>query len=322
MGEILRVEGLSIEYRGASGRVCAVNNVSFSLEKGSVLGVVGESGSGKSTVAHAIMGLLPEYAVVTSGKIIFDNKNILEMSEKQLADIRGKEISMIFQEPGTALNPVFKIGEFMVDVYQAHNPGSSRKEALTAAIEALRAAAIPSPEAVVEKYPHELSGGMKQRVLIATAIMNKPKLLIADEPTSALDVSVQAQILALLKKLQKQYNMSILFITHNLAVAAQISDRIAVMYAGSIMEIGPVEEIFEEPKHPYTRMLMKAIPRLGEKKELEPLPGSIPTLSEPPNKCVFHDRCPNPLPICRVKPLPTARLGESIVYCWRYGGDR
>ena len=313
---LLEVRGLSVTYKTDEGEVYALDDASISVEKGEIVSLVGESGSGKSTMAHAIMKLLPPYARIDNGEVLFKNRNLLGLSEEEMNKIRGNEISMIFQEPNTALNPVFRIRDFMTDVYLTHNPGATKKEALERAVQLLREVRIPSPEKVLDRYPHELSGGMKQRVLIATSLLNNPDLLIADEPTSALDVSVQAQIIALLRRLQEKNNMSVLFITHNLAVAAQISDRIIVMYAGRIMEDAPVEDIFAEPLHPYTKMLLEAIPSL-EARELKPLPGTIPDLRKKIPGCPFMDRCPYKTDKCRERP-PEKRFNSRRVYCWLY----
>jgi len=319
---LLEVVNLSVNYYTDEGVVYAVDKVSLSIGRGEVVALVGESGSGKSTLAHAVMRLLPEYAEIASGRIMFDGVDLLSLTDEEMNKIRGRDISMIFQEPNIALNPVFTIGEFMKDVYLAHHPGAKPEEALKKAAELLRAVRIPSPEKTLKRYPHELSGGMKQRVLIATALLNEPSLLIADEPTSALDVSVQAQILTLLRRLQRERRMSILFITHNMAVAAQIADRIAVMYAGKVLEIAPTEDIFYKPLHPYTRMLIKAIPRLGDKRELTPLPGTIPDLRRRPQGCIFYDRCPSAKPVCKRSEPPATRLGNALVYCWLYSGKK
>ncbi|MEB3807236.1 MAG: ABC transporter ATP-binding protein [Desulfurococcales archaeon] len=316
---LLEVRNLSVTYITDEGEVYALDDASISIERGEIVSLVGESGSGKSTMARSIMRLLPSYARVDSGVVLFKGRNLLELDEDEMNRIRGSEISMIFQEPNTALNPVFKIKDFMTDVYLAHNPDATKKEAIERSIELLREVRIPSPEKVLERYPHELSGGMKQRVLIATSLLNNPDLLIADEPTSALDVSVQAQIIALLKRLQERNRMSVLFITHNLAVAAQISDRIIVMYAGMVMEDSPVYDLFEEPLHPYTKLLLKVIPRIGSEK-LEPLPGSIPDLRRKITGCPFRDRCPYAREECSERP-PPATIGGRRVYCWLYRGE-
>jgi peptide/nickel transport system ATP-binding protein len=313
---LLEVSDLSVIYQTDEGTVYALDNVSLSVRKGEIVSVVGESGSGKSTLANTVIKLLPPYAKVINGRVLFEDKDVLSLSEEDMREIRGNRISMIFQEPNIALNPLFKIKEFMTDVYLAHNPGATKDEALARSLEMLREARVPTPEDVLERYPHELSGGMKQRVLIATSLLNNPDLLIADEPTSALDVSVQAQIISLLRKLQREKNMSVIFITHDLAVAAQIADRIVVMYAGHVLEEGSVDEVFKDPLHPYTKMLMKSVPKIGAKK-IESPPGSIPDLRRRIDHCVFMDRCPKAFEKCKEKP-PLISLGDRKVACWLY----
>ncbi|MEM0060996.1 MAG: ABC transporter ATP-binding protein, partial [Fervidicoccaceae archaeon] len=303
--EVLRIRDLRVYYRGDVGLVKAVDGVAVSIERGSSLALVGESGSGKTTLGHAVMGLLPFNAVVPSGEILFSGSDILKMSREQLRRIRGDRITMVFQEPSAALNPVFKISSFLRDVLRKRRGASmSEKEIREESIKLLRSVRIPSPEMVLDRYPHELSGGMKQRVLIAAAIANNPDLIVLDEPTSALDVSVQAQILRLLDELRNKMRLSLLFITHNLGVAAQVSEKVAVMYAGKIVEIAPTEVIFERPLHPYTTMLMKTIPSISkEVKErwLEAIPGAFPDLISPPPGCRFHPRCPRAMDICSRK---------------------
>ncbi len=316
MMTLLEVAGLSVIYHTDEGKVYALDKVNLTVGEGEIVSVVGESGSGKSTLANTVIKLLPPYAKVIEGRVLFEGKDILSLSEEDMRSIRGNRISMIFQEPNIALNPLFKIKEFMADVYLAHHPEASREEALSRSLEMLREARVPTPEDVLERYPHELSGGMKQRVLIATSLLNSPDLLIADEPTSALDVSVQAQIISLLKRLQREKNMSVIFITHDLAVAAQIADRIVVMYAGHVLEEGSVNEVFKEPLHPYTEMLMKSVPKIGAEK-IESPPGSIPDLRRRIEQCPFMDRCPKAFDKCREKP-PLVALGDRKVACWLY----
>ncbi|MGC9115412.1 MAG: ABC transporter ATP-binding protein [Fervidicoccaceae archaeon] len=328
--EVLKIEDLKVHYRGDLGLVKAIEGVSLSLEKGSSLALVGESGSGKTTLGHAVIGLLPHNAVVAGGDILFKGKSILSMKREELRRLRGDRITMIFQEPSAALNPVFKVSSFLRDVLRKGRGSSmSEKEIREEIISLLRKVRIPSPEDVMEKYPHELSGGMKQRVLIAAAIANNPDLIIADEPTSALDVSVQAQILRLLDELRNKMNLSLIFITHNLGVAAQVSDKVAVMYAGKIMEIAPTPTLFESPKHPYTIMLLKSIPSIRKeiKKEgLAAIPGSLPDLVSPPPGCRFHPRCPMAMEICSKKePAMVEVERDHFVSCHLYTearGDR
>jgi oligopeptide/dipeptide ABC transporter ATP-binding protein len=321
--EVLRISGLKIYYKGDSGLVKAVDGVSLSINRGSSLAIVGESGSGKTTLGHAIMRLLPYNAVIAGGEIIFNGRNVLSLSKEELRKLRGYRLTMVFQEPSAALNPVFKIGSFLRDVLKKGKGASmSESELKEEMISLLRKVRIPSPEEVLNKYPHELSGGMKQRVLIAAAIANGPDLMIADEPTSALDVSVQAQILKLLDELRAKMGLSLIFITHNLGVAAQVSDQIAVMYAGKIMELAPTSSIFETPKHPYTSMLLKTIPTIRrelKKEGLAAIPGSLPDLTSPPPGCRFHPRCPMAMEDCRkVDPEPIEVEKGHFVSCLLY----
>ena len=312
---VLEVKDLTVTYRNEERVVRAVDNVSLKIRKGEVLSLVGESGSGKTTLGLAIIKLLPP-GTVLKGSVMFNGKDLIKLSNDELRDIRGNKISMIFQEPMTALNPAFTIGYFMTDVL-SRKLKISEKAAKNIVIESLRKVKIPDPETLLKRYPHELSGGMRQRVLIALALTTNPELLIADEPTSALDVSVQAQILRLLKDLQREYRTTTIFITHNLGVAAQISDRLAVMYAGKIVELGYVKDIFRRPLHPYTEALLRAVPRLGSKRvEIEPIPGQVPDLANPPKGCRFHPRCPYAEEICKVKEPLLKDLGDRHIACW------
>ncbi|WP_374721342.1 ABC transporter ATP-binding protein [Peribacillus tepidiphilus] len=291
--ELLKIQDLRTAFYDGKTKKEVVRGVSFSVNKGEILGIVGESGSGKSVMMKSILGILPSNAKVESGEIVLNGKHIEKLSEKELRKIRGKEIAMIFQDPMTALNPLKTIGDHLIDLL-VRIRGMNKAEAKKEAIEALRSVGIPSPEKRLDQYPHEFSGGMRQRVLIAMALCCKPQLLIADEPTTALDVTIQAQILQLLKKLKQDNNMSITLITHDLGVVASLCSRIIVMYAGMIMEEGTAEEIFYRPKHPYTKALLESIPRLDdeEKQRLKPIKGSAPSLSDLPKGCPFAGRCP------------------------------
>ena len=317
MEEILRVEDLRINFITEDGIVKAIDGVSFSLRRGEVLGIVGETGCGKSVTAHAILRLLPQPpAQIVGGKIIFEERNLLDLTEEEMNKIRGSGIAMIFQEPMTSLNPAFTIKEQMVDVITLHRKVDKR-EAIEIATSALRDVKLPQPEIVLNKYPHELSGGQRQRVMIAMALSCQPKVLIADEPTTALDVTIQAQILNLMKNLQEKYGMSVIIITHDMGVVAQISDRVAVMYAGNVVEIGDVVEVLKDPIHPYTKGLLKSIPKVENPEEkLETIPGSVPNLIDPPNGCRFHPRCPVKDEICeKEKPLLREVRAGRYVSC-------
>jgi peptide/nickel transport system ATP-binding protein len=298
---LLTVENLTTSFKVAGSFVNAVDCCTFNVTEGKTLGIVGESGCGKSVTSLSLMRLIPEPpGKITSGKIIFENKNILEISENEMRSIRGNKISMIFQEPMTSLNPVYTIGSQIAEVFTLHK-GVSKKEARQLSIEMLNQVRIPSPERRIDNYPHELSGGMRQRVMIAIALACKPKLLIADEPTTALDVTIQAQILALINNLQKDNNMSVVLITHDLGVVAETCDDVLVMYAGKIVEKAPAKEIFLNPKHPYTLGLLNSIPKLGHKqKKLYTIPGIVPALGNLPQGCRFQERCPLASNECKV----------------------
>ena len=287
----LDVRELRTSFFTEDGEVCAVDGVSFSVAKGNTLGIVGESGCGKSVTSLSIMRLIPDPpGRIVSGSITYNGADLLRLPERQMRKIRGNEISMIFQEPMTSLNPVFTIGNQVAEAIRLHQ-NLGRGAAHERAIEMLKLVGIPSPERRVDEYPHQLSGGMRQRVMIAMALSCNPQVLIADEPTTALDVTIQAQILDLLRDLQKRVGMALILITHDLGVIAEMADEIAVMYAGKIVERGPVDEIFAHPEHPYTRGLMESVPTLGRKKRLEAIPGIVPNLLELPQGCRFQGRC-------------------------------
>lgn len=288
---LLEVKSLCTEFPVKRGVVRAVDDVSFEVSEGEILAIVGESGSGKSVTSLSIMGLLAEPGHVAGGEMTFDGKDLVHLSEKEYREMRGNDMAMIFQEPMTSLNPVYRIGDQIVEAIRTHEK-VSKKEALTRAIDLLRKVGIPSPEARVRDYPHQMSGGMRQRVMIAMALACNPKLLIADEPTTALDVTIQAQILDLLRNLKDQINSSIMFITHDLGVIAEMADYVVVMYAGRIVEQGTAEEIFSHPAHPYTIGLMASKPVVGRQVEkLYSIPGKVPNPINMPNYCYFKDRC-------------------------------
>lgn len=289
---LLEVKNLQVEFHTRQGVMHAVRGVNFTLQKGEILGIVGESGCGKSVTANTILGLIGKKKhEKTDGEIWFRGQNILALPEKEQQKLRGNQISMIFQDPMTALNPVLRVGKQVGEVLEIHQK-KSRKTALKEAVEQLKKVGIPSAEARAEDYPFQFSGGMRQRAVIASALMCQPDILIADEPTTALDVTIQAQILDLLLELRDTYGVAILLITHDLGVVAEVCDTVAVMYAGEIVEKAPVKELFASPKHPYTRGLLQCIPTLGSKERLIPIAGQPPKLYEVKEGCKFADRCP------------------------------
>ena len=288
---ILEVKGLKTQFFTESGAVKAVDDISIEVRRGEVLGLVGESGCGKSVTSLSIMRLISQPGRIVAGEIVFDDENLLELSEKRMMDIRGNRISMIFQQPQSSLNPVFRIGNQLAEVIILHQD-VNKQEANQRVIELLRMVGIPEPEARANSFPHELSGGMAQRVMIAMALACVPELLIADEPTTALDVTIQAQILDLMRNLRSQMETSIILITHDLGVVAEMCDRVNVMYAGRIVEEADIVELFKNPKHPYTAALIGSTPVLGETdKELTTIPGSVPNLINLPPGCKFAPRC-------------------------------
>ncbi len=323
MASLLRVRDLVTSFRTDQGTVRAVDGVSFDVEEGTTVGVVGESGCGKSVTSLSILRLIPTPpGSIDSGTIEFRDKDLLKLSEREMRDIRGNQISMIFQEPMTSLNPVYTVGAQIVEAIRLHQK-KSRKEAYARAIEMLRLVGIPSAETNVDAYPHQLSGGMRQRVMIAMALSCEPSLLIADEPTTALDVTIQAQILELLRKLQSQMKMSVLLITHDLGVIAEYTEHVIVMYAGRVVESAPVKEIFAHPRHPYTRGLMQSIPKVGEGrvgKRLPTIEGMVPDLRNLPKGCLFADRCSMVIDKCRESEPPLEAVVGSekrLTRCFR-----
>lgn len=319
MDNILDIKNLKVSFETFFGEVEAVRGVSFSVERGKTLAIVGESGCGKSVTASSIMQLLPSPpAVYKSGEIIFNGENLLEKTNKEMNEIRGNKISMIFQDPMTSLNPTMKIGKQIVEgVRKSKN--ISGKEADELAIEMLKKVSVPQPEKRVKQYPHEFSGGMRQRVMIALAMASNPELLIADEPTTALDVTVQAQILKLMKSLQKETGTSIIIITHDLGVVADIADQIIVMYGGQIVEQGSTNDIYYNPSHPYTRKLLEAVPKINmdRKEQLHSIEGTPPDLYKPPKGCAFYDRCTEAMKICKNNMPPLFDLENNhCSRCW------
>ncbi len=306
--DILCIRNLKVKL----GNIMAVDNVSLNIQKGNVLGLVGESGCGKTALALSIMGLLPSGGKIVSGEILFKGHNILHLSEKEKSNIRGQHIGMIFQDPLSSLNPVFTIADQITEPLIAH---TGRKQAIQKAINMLKKVGIDKPEERIWDYPHQFSGGQRQRIMIAAFLMLEPSLLIADEPTTALDVSVQAEILNLLKKLQQEMDLSVLFISHDLGVIHSISDKIAVMYMGWIVEEGEISEIFENPMHPYTKALLDAVPQIyGNQEELKGIKGYVSW--ERIEGCKFHPRCPNKKEICTQKIPPTIKTPTRSVKCW------
>jgi peptide/nickel transport system ATP-binding protein len=296
---LLEVNDLKTYFRTDDGVVRAVDGVSFSVDKGQTLGIVGESGSGKSVTCLTIMGLNPRRTAMSSGQALWKGEDLLTASPRRLREIRGNEVAMIFQDPMTSLNPVHKIGDQLAEAMRLHED-VTKKQARDRALELLKAVGIPRAERRLDDYPHQFSGGMRQRVMIAMALINNPDLLIADEPTTALDVTTQAQILSLIEKLQEEFGSAVIMITHDLGVVAEIADEVVVMYAAEVAEKASVHQIFKRPHHPYTWGLMGSLPRLdAEVERLVQIQGQPPSLLRPPSGCRFHPRCPYVMPICR-----------------------
>lgn len=325
MEKLLEVKNLRTYFHTEDGVVPAVDGVSFYIKPGETLGVVGESGCGKSVTSLSILRLIPNVSGKTmeGSEILFEGKNLLALTEKEMRGVRGNDISMIFQEPMTSLNPVMKIGKQIGEVLKLHQ-GKNKEEAKGIAVEMLTLVGIPRPEKIVEEYPHSLSGGMRQRVMIAMALACNPKLLIADEPTTALDVTIQAQILNLMRKLKTEFNASVMLITHNLGVVAETCQRVIIMYAGKVVEEGSVYDIFEDAKHPYTQGLLRSIPRLDSNHELlDSIPGSVPNPLNMPKGCRFEPRCVKSMAICKEKQPELTILGEErTVRCFLYEGGQ
>ncbi len=323
MDTLLQVKNLSVHFKTEEGVFPAVENISFELQEQKTLAIVGESGSGKSVTSLAIMQLLAENGSIAQGKIIIEDEDILQLPQRQIQHrILGKKISMIFQEPMTALNPILKIGDQITESIIEHQ-GVAKKEAVRIALETLRQVGIPSPEERIRQYPHQLSGGMRQRVMIAMALVTRPKIMIADEPTTALDVTIEAQILKLIEDLKDQYRTAILFVTHDLNVVADIADDVIVMYCGEIVEKGPVVDIFEKPKHPYTQGLLATMPTLTTSDEILPtITGVVPSITRRPAGCYFHPRCGHAMEQCSMRSPEIAQVGHQQVKCFLYTDDR
>ena len=320
---ILEVRDLCVEFQTVEGRVQAVDHLSYTLHKGEKLGIVGESGSGKSVSSLAMMQLIPNPpGRVTGGEILYKGRDLVKLSEKEMQKLRGNEISMIFQEPMTSLNPIIQCGKQIAESLRLHR-GMNKKEAAAEAVRMMKAVGIANPEVRAHEYPHQMSGGMRQRVMIAMALACQPQILIADEPTTALDVTIQAQILDLIRDLNREMNAAVLFITHDLGVVSELCDTVIVMYTGHIVEQAPVRELFRDPKHPYTVGLLNAIPAITkERKPLKTIEGVVPNPTERIEGCSFWPRCPHASERCRKEAPPVTRPGEErLVRCWLYAGE-
>ena len=318
-GPLLEVKDLHVSFFTPAGEVKAVGGISYTLDYDEVMGIVGESGSGKSQEAYSIMGLLQSPGKVVGGSITFEGEDVLAKSKEEMAKFRGSKAAMIFQNPMTSLNPVYTVGNQLIEALRAHDKSISKEEAAKRAMEMLELVGINNVEKRMKQYPHEFSGGMRQRVMIAMGLICHPKLLIADEPTTALDVTIQAQILELMKNLQKKTHMGIIFITHNLGVVAEICDKVSVMYAGKIVEQGPVNDIFYQPSHPYTLGLLRSMPRVDAEghERLIPIEGTPVDMLNPPEGCPFAPRCESCMKICLQKMPPYVEIGEGHrSACW------
>jgi oligopeptide/dipeptide ABC transporter ATP-binding protein len=316
---LLRLENLSTHYVSAQGSrvVRAVDEVSLSLNAGETLGIVGESGSGKSTLALTMLRVLPPAARIVSGRILFEGEDLVAKSDAEMREIRGKRIAMILQDPMASLNPLFSIGNQVAEPIRVHD-GASRSTAWAKARELLKAVRIPSPETRLGQYPHEMSGGMRQRIVGAIGIACEPRLLIADEPTTSLDLTIQAQYLNLLRELQREHGLALIFITHNLGIVAKMCDQLAVMYAGRLVESGSVSRVFNAPAHPYTKALLNSIPRMSDRsKRLTAIAGQPPDLARLPRGCAFAQRCPQVADRCRDEAPPAFPLADGqLTRCW------
>lgn len=319
-GELLKIRGLRTIFSSDGGVAAAVDRINLDLKQGETLGLVGESGCGKTVTALSIMRLVADPpGKIVDGEIIFNGTDVLKLSEDEMRHIRGNRVSMIFQEPMTSLNPVFRVQDQIAEVFTVHR-NMSKAQAADAAVEMLRKVGIPAPERRARDYPHQMSGGMRQRVMIAMALACDPMLMLADEPTTALDVTIQAQILELMNDIKKRLGTGIILITHDLGVVAEMADRVAVMYAGKIVEEAPVKQLFASPQHPYTIGLLQSIPRIdaaaGQEPKLHVIPGMVPDLRKLPPGCSFQDRCPEVQEICKEPPGLEMKSSGSLVRCW------
>jgi oligopeptide/dipeptide ABC transporter ATP-binding protein len=318
MAPLLRVQDLKVQFFGSGGTVNAVDGVSFDIERGEIVGIVGESGSGKTMTALSILRLIPDPGRVTNGRVLFGDQDVLQMSDDEIREFRGKEVAMIFQDPMTSLNPVLRVG-FQVEEAMAAHERFTRKQARDRVVPMLQRVRIPAAADRARDYPHQFSGGMRQRAMIAMGISNEPSLLIADEPTTALDVTVQASIIELLRDLSRELRASVILITHNMALIASLCQRVIVMYAGRIVEEGPTRSIFKNPQHPYTWSLLRSIPRVDEKthEKLISIKGMPPDLSKPPPGCKFHPRCRFKVDRCMTEEPPLAEVDPGqLARCW------
>jgi len=319
---LLEVNRLRVEFRTRHGALVAVDDVSFAIGRGEVLGVVGESGAGKSLTGMAIIGLLEPPGRIAAGEVRLDGQRIDDLPQAELRRIRGRRIGAIFQDPLTSLNPLYTVGQQLTETIRTHLP-VSRREARARAITLLRETGIPAPEQRIDQYPHQFSGGMRQRAVIALALCAGPELIVADEPTTALDVSIQAQIIGLLKRMCREHGAAVMLITHDMGVIAETADRVAVMYAGRIVEIGPVREVIHAPRHPYTAGLMGSIPKPGQvRAKLAQIDGAMPRLDAIPSGCAFHPRCPRQFARCTQQRPELIPAGCSRAACWLHADER
>jgi peptide/nickel transport system ATP-binding protein len=317
---LLQVKNLVVEFPHRRGTLRALDDVSFDIAPGEILGVVGESGAGKSITGAAIIGLLEPPGRIASGQILLEGERIDQLGPEQMRRIRGKRIGAIFQDPLTSLNPLYTMGQQLVETIRSHLP-LSEKQAQERAVSLLRDTGIPAPEQRIDHFPHQFSGGMRQRVVIALALAAEPKLIVADEPTTALDVSIQAQIITLLKGVCKQHGAAVMLITHDMGVIAETCDRVAVLYAGRLAEIGPVHQVINHPAHPYTAGLMAAIPDITQDRErLNQIDGAMPRLNAIPSGCAFHPRCPQALELCKSDRPELLSAGATRAACWLHAG--